>query len=169
MLLFIDYFLWSWSDTPQFQYITCYSLSLDAQFSMAVAELFQYITCYSLSSPVAFNECPLITFQYITCYSLSEALGAKAHVKDVFQYITCYSLSWTRNTSPMLNWHVSIHHMLLFIERLVRHIRIRHLVSIHHMLLFIGVVPINGGALSVSIHHMLLFIGKESIFRCMVL
>ena len=77
-------------------------------------------------------------FQYITCYSLSWSDFDDAQVVDKFQYITCYSLSvkviagiiliFSFNTShvtlyPILsesqlaNKPVSIHHMLLFIDR----------------------------------------------------
>ena len=118
-----------------FQYITCYSLSIDHPKYGQYVWMFQYITCYSLS------VCPDVqffgykVFQYITCYSLSNLQSSKiivcrsfntSHVtlypdgleEDeyiyLFQYITCYSLS-NYNCSRTADSFVSIHHMLLFI------------------------------------------------------
>ena len=102
-----------------FQYITCYSLSLNGFANAGDLSEFQYITCYSLS----FWHHPInrfsVPFQYITCYSLSNARSRDPTEKTKFQYITCYSLSTLSILFTLLS-HVSIHHMLLFIKILLQ-------------------------------------------------
>ena len=147
----------------------------------AAAYWFQYITCYSLSDLLSQILHGYRQFQYITCYSLSGTCPSWSRNLWSFQYITCYSLSLVPD--PFLCfWHVSIHHMLLFISGHRSGPSLLPHVSIHHMLLFIniwrhrlkclwGFQYITCYSLStfsatskprsgVSIHHMLLFIPR---------
>ena len=76
---------------------------------------FQYISCYSLSLFVLLFFQDILSFQYISCYSLSKPQGNMIQLQFPFQYISCYSLS-----KLILLMHrlplVSIHLMLLFIN-----------------------------------------------------
>ena len=58
-----------------------------------ITKQFQYISCYSLS--LGYNEinANCVQFQYISCYSLSKQFGFWTVLKKGFQYISCYSLS----------------------------------------------------------------------------
>ena len=122
---------------PEFQYISCYSLSATLVTDTANAIEFQYISCYSLSNRYEWEYSPDELFQYISCYSLSAELLATKKAKEVFQYISCYSLSESYNLETYQSVSVSIHLMLLFIS--IRSVRVRchNGVSIHLMLLFI--------------------------------
>ena len=120
----------------QFQYISCYSLSLWQRFSLLYKSivsihlmllfiifwrhcyfqfhLFQYISCYSLSGSTWQTE-TLQKFQYISCYSLSVSESDTFRTLWTFQYISCYSLSNGKKNSRN-GQQVSIHLMLLFIS-----------------------------------------------------
>ena len=182
-----------------FQYITCYSLSTNLQESTASIYRFNtsHVTLYlipahGIKRDVRFNTSHVTlyleeseamnspeVFQYITCYSLSENQMQEQFPEIMFQYITCYSLS-LQGTQRSNHCRVSIHHMLLFIEKMCEWNMAGNRVSIHHMLLFIVGIRFKTGpgnmfqyitcySLSelqsgkppetlVSIHHMLLFI-----------
>ena len=139
-----------------FQYITCYSLSTNLQESTASIYRFNtsHVTLYlipahGIKRDVRFNTSHVTlyleeseamnspeVFQYITCYSLSENQMQEQFPEIMFQYITCYSLS-LQGTQRSNHCRVSIHHMLLFIEKMCEWNMAGNRVSIHHMLLFI--------------------------------
>ena len=96
---------------------------------------FQYISCYSLSKPKLLSSSTKQRFNtsHVTLYRISIYRDCQG---TSFQYISCYSLSNYRN--PFIrDSFVSIHLMLLFIERSVSMQRYTKTVSIHLMLLFI--------------------------------
>ena len=71
MLLFIGY------DSISRRYCICVSIHLMLLFIGFMIMLvvliwkFQYISCYSLSLEYAVKKCGVVMFQYISCYSLS--------------------------------------------------------------------------------------------------
>ena len=125
-----------------FQYISCYSLSVEEMRKRGFTYMFQYISCYSLSSLktimnlcyARFNTshvtlylgCNVLwtwvdEFQYISCYSLSAAGTGSGKASAVFQYISCYSLSRNsiRRYSCCRRFNTS--HVTLYLARAVRH------------------------------------------------
>ena len=140
-----------------FQYITCYSLSIDFfEHSDNLLE-FQYISCYSLStlltsfafcSPVSIHLMLLfIRYWTLGCYTRGTVSihlmllfienGKWLHLPmESFQYISCYSLSplprmHTIRLESFNTSHVTLY--LLLMDGALRN----HFVSIHLMLLFI--------------------------------
>ena len=135
MLLFIRFLLYNNKISESVSIHHMLLFILDAQFSMAVAELFQYITCYSLSGStvdrmysagVSIHHMLLfihfLQVLYLPCaVSIHHILlfiivaRPESTEDEEFQYITCYSLSdcWRRY---IYRYIVSIHHMLLFIK-----------------------------------------------------
>ena len=102
-------------DIPEFQYITCYSLSCgwnDCQWSCEVSihhmllfilystpkinlvKLFQYITCYSLSDWIYLVYCSVNVSIHHMLLFINGDFGEIRTIL-MFQYITCYSLSRT--------------------------------------------------------------------------
>ena len=124
-----------YADIGGFQYITCYSLSSRQRtrflvWSVSIHHMLLFIRV--VNKKVLTNT----LFQYITCYSLSENQMQEQFPEIMFQYITCYSLS-LQGTQRSNHCRVSIHHMLLFIEKMCEWNMAGNRVSIHHMLLFI--------------------------------
>ena len=119
--------------------------------------VFQYISCYSLSLNLTDYHEVWWTFQYISCYSLSGSgqCGAAAYW---FQYISCYSLSHRTVLYP-ISCIVSIHLMLLFI--FVHNISTSftfHGFNTSHVTLYQQSTSDSVQKNIVSIHLMLLFI-----------
>ena len=113
MLLFIHGAGREGAPEGTFQYITCYSLSMDAYVVMQDHIKFQYITCYSLSrSGEKTRDLADVSIHHMLLFIISDV--DLYIVKNMFQYITCYSLS-ERLSGPEQIFCVSIHHMLLFI------------------------------------------------------
>ena len=94
MLLFIEFNCRKYADIDEFQYITCYSLSWSDFDDAQVVDKFQYITCYSLSVKVIAGI--ILIFSFNT------------------SHVTLYPIL---SESQLANKPVSIHHMLLFIDR----------------------------------------------------
>ena len=86
-----------------FQYISCYSLSVQQQHIPDKEKSFQYISCYSLSTGKPFEKGNRISFQYISCYSLSVCRTLIHFYLYSFQYISCYSLSETDSRRSALH------------------------------------------------------------------
>ena len=106
----ILWFLWHFG----FQYISCYSLSINskmtvyliARFNTSHVTLYQYKACKLHIRPERFNT------SHVTLYLEGEIIEEKPLT---FQYISCYSLSIS---CPICFFRtvVSIHLMLLFIR-----------------------------------------------------
>ena len=94
MLLFIEFNCRKYADIDEFQYITCYSLSWSDFDDAQVVDKFQYITCYSLSVKVIAGI--ILIFSFNT------------------SHVTLYR---PPKLSLIFPSPVSIHHMLLFIQR----------------------------------------------------
>ena len=71
MLRFIPFPYQVHHPLPQFQYISCYGLSLCGNHGKSWNPVFQYISCYGLSSSVNADAFFANLFQYISCYGLS--------------------------------------------------------------------------------------------------
>ena len=139
MLLFIACVNLFQATAPEFQYISCYSLSVTIDTKDGRAQsfntshvtlyqgvvsnpvylsVFQYISCYSLS----YSRLPLCqglrSFQYISCYSLSLIPKLLVSVCLLFQYISCYSLSnvQRRNWPRRIRFNTS--HVTLYLRYL---------------------------------------------------
>ena len=138
MLLFIGKGCSNFSCLYTFQYISCYSLSINAKFisshkPVSIHLMLLFIGCpnrthsghyglfntshVTLYRKRAVSISAVLWFQYISCYSLSEDRDRNCKKVQAFQYISCYSLS----------------HFLIFLAD-------RSFVSIHLMLLFISIV-----------------------------
>ena len=119
----------------QFQYISCYCLSIMNSLECLTLPKFQYISCYCLSYSMTLHSPRYSNFNtsHVTVYPwrsndqdctgrisihlmllFIDEFNAEAPEKNGFQYISCYCLS-----TPSLTWEVgcriSIHLMLLFI------------------------------------------------------
>ena len=147
---------------------TIVSIHLMLLFINIRARLWNWIGKVSIHLMLLFIEfksrvgITLTAFQYISCYSLSEQATRQQKPEEEFQYISCYSLSayvlfatareFRFNTSHVTLYHgsaalsetrsgVSIHLMLLFIEKWITTKATSLSVSIHLMLLFIFLLP----------------------------
>ena len=100
----------------QFQYISCYSLSVSPFVSANVLGRFNtsHVTLYRQNNKGNFL---VMKFQYISCYSLSSGASVCLDHCQLFQYISCYSLSLSIIRINTSLFSVSIHLMLLFIPR----------------------------------------------------
>ena len=179
MLLFIRCTALIVGELYRFQYITCYSLSIELADKVLPKNRFNtsHVTLYLLmerylSSRTGFNT------SHVTLYRLQiRRPGNRKHVSihhmllfiyglEVvftsviwFQYITCYSLSDPR--SFPLFMAETFQYITCYSLSIIRtnHQSSPSFVSIHHMLLFISSPPASSQLLhGVSIHHMLLFI-----------
>ena len=114
MLLFIVVDIPEYEEENEFQYISCYSLSKAIVEGQGWRSWFQYISCYSLSNQKFFYQHPVKRFNtsHVTLYPFS---------CSVYSFII----------------RVSIHLMLLFIDKGRTGNKRRTGVSIHLMLLFI--------------------------------
>ena len=103
MLLFIGMLLQMAYATPLFQYISCYSLSVNEPNSTLQRLSFNtsHVTLYP---SVLFILFYFISFQYISCYSLSPVVKSLKRIYYEFQYISCYSLSLQQERK---NWKLS--------------------------------------------------------------
>ena len=121
----------------EFQYITCYSLSVHGLALCCIVGLFQYITCYSLSVNLSNQQSVYSCFNtsHVTLYRPGS--GKSLHCAKSFNtsHVTLYLNPFLLIMSLKC---VSIHHMLLFILQRWLLISQANIVSIHHMLLFIG-------------------------------
>ena len=77
-----------------FQYISCYSLSVNILILFLLSLCFNtsHVTLYLIALQLVLD---VWSFQYISCYSLSMERLPEMETKIVFQYISCYSLSST--------------------------------------------------------------------------
>ena len=102
-----------YAKVSEFQYISCYSLSLDDFFFTVNKKAFQYISCYSLSfAQIAEKNLLLVSIHLMLLFISNHS--ARALRITQFQYISCYSLSKTKLEFSKHSV-VSIHLMLLFI------------------------------------------------------
>ena len=87
----------------RFQYISCYSLSVNEPNSTLQRLSFNtsHVTLYP---SVLFILFYFISFQYISCYSLSPVVKSLKRIYYEFQYISCYSLSLQQERK---NWKLS--------------------------------------------------------------
>ena len=93
-------------------HVTLYLLtSSHALFIM----LFQYITCYSLSIDFFEHSDNLLEFQYISCYSLSTLLTSFAFCSPVSIHLMLLFIG-KKHPGRVHRCLVSIHLMLLFIK-----------------------------------------------------
>ena len=114
ILLFIEETGSAEKKLQPFQYISCYSLSINskmtvyliARFNTSHVTLYQYKACKLHIRPERFNT------SHVTLYLEGEIIEEKPLT---FQYISCYSLSIS---CPICFFRtvVSIHLMLLFIR-----------------------------------------------------
>ena len=137
MLLFIRDHMDLPNIRARFQYISCYSLSVQIPVCFLAKSMFQYISCYSLSDTMRGEISMLNKFQYISCYSLSNKEIEHVSGEVMFQYISCYSLSWNKVFRLEENISFNTSHVTLY-QRLVHQNDCNALVSIHLMLLFIA-------------------------------
>ena len=114
MLLFIQQHLWLLLNIVQFQYISCYSLSVMAGTQGT------FRTSFNTS--------------HVTLYLILRGLDSLYRVRFNTSHVTLYRIA--RNTD-YTNKKVSIHLMLLFIESREPQSSRLKVVSIHLMLLFI--------------------------------
>ena len=178
MLLFIGDFVWHRTAAVEFQYISCYCLSIwiDGRITFLIISIhLMLLFIWMQGLPTAFP----VSFQYISCYCLS---GWFAHrnlwrhisihlmllfippimlsksIRPVFQYISCYCLSMSLSfvTLDFANFNTS--HVTVYPCTYRNHI-VYNTISIHLMLLFInGTMILGYSHLLISIHLMLLFI-----------
>ena len=142
---------------------------------------FQYISCYCLSLISISYTSWLTSFQYISCYCLSTSSRAFLISSDISIHLMLLFIVLLVDSLPCPD-HISIHLMLLFIVFLLFRCHLSRWISIHLMLLFIQLlvalvwtsIYFNTSHVTVyqckgcrkhnnyyiSIHLMLLFIGK---------
>ena len=77
-------------------------------------QLFKYISCYSLSQDANYNILPGYIFKYISCYSLSLSGDCTVLVSQLFKYISCYSLSLILQSWLLLHLHLNTSHVILY-------------------------------------------------------
>ena len=149
VLRHIAHFCW-------FQYISCYSLSLQCTGVGSHIISFQYISCYSLSTTMfalatetavsihlmllfirgeASGSASWTMFQYISCYSLSEPLCRGFQITRSFNtsHVTLYPYEITQ-AGEVASFNTS--HVTLYLKPLNKSLA-DNPVSIHLMLLFI--------------------------------
>ena len=157
MLLFIFHPLSVQHHAYEFQYISCYSLSVSGHFLLWWTSVSIHLMLLFIGSGLLRGDV-LLKFQYISCYSLSpchdplkEAWRVSIHLMLLFIWFLRLLLffDWCFNTSHVTlyrficivftaSWSVSIHLMLLFIIQTSNYRIIKSQVSIHLMLLFIA-------------------------------
>ena len=97
-----------------FQYITCYSLSLEKAEVPVFGKRFQYITCYSLSGFTwHYLHCVYVSIHHMLLfigYDNSNGQGI-----SVFQYITCYSLSTDQSKRFIMLTSFNTSHVTLYL------------------------------------------------------
>ena len=135
MLLFIGVCGLRTTKEIEFQYISCYCLSVDYIVTLLQMCLFQYISCYCLSRIQQRSNFETMQFQYISCYCLS--------MKEVLQILQI----WNFNTSHVTVYLsaigkrkqlliISIHLMLLFILTPVAYSKIYHHFNTSHVTVY---------------------------------
>ena len=156
MLLFIGKGCSNFSCLYTFQYISCYSLSINAKFISSHKPVSIHLMLLFI---VAADRFPVLVaaFQYISCYSLSHFLifladrsfvsihlmllfisivSAIPSAASLFQYISCYSLSLKASVMTGRNARFNTSHVTLYLNGFTTTL-FSQCVSIHLMLLFI--------------------------------
>ena len=115
-------------------HVTLYRLGISDE---CPAKEFQYITCYSLSVHGLALCCIVGLFQYITCYSLSVNLSNQQSVYSCFNtsHVTLYRPGSGKSLHCAKSFNTS--HVTLYLNPFLLIMSLK-CVSIHHMLLFIG-------------------------------
>ena len=156
MLLFIKELENMELGLSEFQYISCYCLSLQHLCTSSSFSYFNtsHVTVYPSSSLCSIQ---LTLFQYISCYCLSIAVKTKESVLVIFQYISCYCLS-----------HLWQLHLLVWLDFNTSHVTVYQAMSEREFVVikfqYISCYCLSGAAWytdsdkSISIHLMLLFI-----------
>ena len=113
MLLFIGAYSSVYWDVLEFQYISCYSLSLPGIMNLAAASGFQYISCYSLSHLQRIKRSRHTSFNtsHVTLYQYG---WVRVKDKDMFQYISCYSLSKNAKADTDTKLRFNTSHVTLY-------------------------------------------------------
>ena len=179
MLLFIGDFVWHRTAAVEFQYISCYCLSIwiDGRITFLIISIhLMLLFIWMQGLPTAFP----VSFQYISCYCLS---GWFAHrnlwrhisihlmllfippimlsksIRPVFQYISCYCLSMSLSfvTLDFANFntsHVTVYQWY-YDSRLFTFIDF----NTSHVTVYPELIQKWTMLKCISIHLMLLFIG----------
>ena len=169
-----------------FQYISCYSLSSIHLTTTLISEVSIHLMLLFINNR-NIMECKEICFNtsHVTLYRLWGArtghcdicfntshvtlyrIGVSKIVRKLkFQYISCYSLS-ERKRRLCIQKCVSIHLMLLFIEKHFWHIqKLDSRFNTSHVTLYLVADGELHGSKDVSIHLMLLFIGYQGSIPC---
>ena len=146
----------------QFQYISCYGLSLSIARHIVGRNTFQYISCYGLSDGDMYNDDAVHKFQYISCYGLSFFFSLIRFTLVNFNtsHVTVY-----RNLSPpsqvqpcnFNTSHVTVYPLICSI------LSSGNFISIHLMLRFISFALLHPhDSFYISIHLMLRFISPTA-------
>ena len=146
----------------QFQYISCYGLSLSIARHIVGRNTFQYISCYVLSDGDMYNDDAVHKFQYISCYGLSFFFSLIRFTLVNFNtsHVTVY-----RNLSPpsqvqpcnFNTSHVTVYPLICSI------LSSGNFISIHLMLRFISFALLHPhDSFYISIHLMLRFISPTA-------
>ena len=144
-------------ELPEFQYISCYGLSLLRHplpcsaynfntshvtvypYNVRVERIRRYISIHLMLRFIyagggEHSDYPI--FQYISCYGLSESLVLKGTQRKIFQYISCYGLSFRLSCKAFLAW--SFQYISCYgLSGWSAIVQGKELISIHLMLRFI--------------------------------
>ena len=117
MLLFIQDGRRTGRQSTQFQYISCYCLSLFCKVHGRIRIYFNtsHVTVYLLSLPCVYSS------THISIHLMLLFIGWQQSIRNdskKFQYISCYCLSFLLH-SESDSFLISIHLMLLFIDVVV--------------------------------------------------
>ena len=107
------------ADIIEFQYISCYGLSIGGGSYPVELTIFQYISCYGLSGTE--EQCSQCDEDFNTSHVTVYPKTVVVHKKQfAFQYISCYGLSAASFPNQSIPIVISIHLMLRFISTLPR-------------------------------------------------
>ena len=114
MLRFIVQMAFNLFLVDQFQYISCYGLSIGGGSYPVELTIFQYISCYGLSGTE--EQCSQCDEDFNTSHVTVYPKTVVVHKKQfAFQYISCYGLSAASFPNQSIPIVISIHLMLRFI------------------------------------------------------
>ena len=142
----------------QFQYNTCFYLSVVKNDRGLPYFLFQYNTCFYLSFLSPNYGRSFLPFQYNTCFYLSDEMEEKSYKKKNFNTTLVFIYRpWPLGRTWSLI--ISIQHLFLFIKWRICHNTERRNISIQHLFLFIILLSHASSVVSmISIQHLFLFI-----------
>ena len=143
-----------------FQYISCYSLSMEDQIQAYIPIMFQYISCYSLSdgckrslrSVDGFNTSHVTLYRHIihditnirTGFNTSHVtlyLNGQPHIFcfSEFQYISCYSLSTSWDLIRFSYCRLNTSHVTLYQRRVEEFIPVVLRFNTSHVTLYLNI------------------------------